>query len=118
MWIMTERGFYSVVAHRENPRQVLVRARVREDLERLLEMMEAPAFPVVNQLEIQSTPAADYPYRVYMPRLIWEEMAVRLAAEIDYPNFKDRVAKTDSDKLGAYHEVWAGLQQLEKEGVR
>lgn len=97
---------------------MLVRARVREDLENLLEMAADPAFPTTAELEIETTPDADYPYRVYMPRVIWEEMAVRLAVEIDYPNFKDRVAKVDPTKLSDYHRVWATLQGLEREGVR
>jgi hypothetical protein len=35
MWLVTTQGFYSVVAHRGDPDRVLVRARVREDLEAL-----------------------------------------------------------------------------------
>ncbi|MCP9491271.1 MAG: hypothetical protein MSC31_15550 [Solirubrobacteraceae bacterium MAG38_C4-C5] len=33
MWLLTPRGFYSVVANHDDPETVLVRARVREDLE-------------------------------------------------------------------------------------
>jgi hypothetical protein len=35
VWILTPRGFYSVVANRDDPETVLVRARASEDLEQL-----------------------------------------------------------------------------------
>ena len=33
MWLVTTRGFYSVVENHHDPDELLVRARVREDLE-------------------------------------------------------------------------------------
>ena len=35
MWLMTTRGFYSVVEHRDDADRLLVRARTREDIEAL-----------------------------------------------------------------------------------
>ena len=37
MWVMTTQGFYSVVAHRDEPDSVIVRARTSEDIEALRE---------------------------------------------------------------------------------
>lgn len=48
---MTTRGFFSVVAHRDEPTQVLVRARARQDFEALA--------GVAEPFEIAETPHAD-----------------------------------------------------------
>ncbi len=51
MWITTTRGFFSVLAHCDQPEMVLVRARAREDLESLAEL--------IGPLEILVTADAD-----------------------------------------------------------
>ena len=43
MWVATTQGFYSVVAHRDEPDKLLVRARTREDIETLREQIPALA---------------------------------------------------------------------------
>lgn len=97
MWIASKNGFISIVQHRDYPDQVLFRARVRKDLESL--------FP---KEEIISTPAADYGYRVFVSKQSAVEIISRQVQEIDYPNFKNAIAKTreQKDKLYAYHDIW------------
>ena len=43
MWLMTTRGFYSVVEHRDDADRLLVRARTREDIEALAGLVAAAA---------------------------------------------------------------------------
>jgi len=106
MWVMTTRGFFSVVADRDDASQVLVRARVRQDLEALAEVGDLP--------EIAETPTADYRWRVRLSRAEWSRALARLAEEIAYPNFKDAVAERQGhEREGTYHRVWAVLRELQ-----
>ena len=115
MWVLTVDGFYSVTAFDEKrggPRAdandlVIVRARVREDLQRLSRS--------IPHIEIISTPRSDYPFRIVCPRTDWARYLATSVHEIDYLNFKDRVAK----RLGRRRHdvllsVWATLRRLEE----
>ena len=107
MWIFTPRGFFSVVAHRDDPELVLVRARAHEDLRKLI--------GVLGQIEILETPDGDYRWRTIVTRQAWTGALVLLAAEIDYPNFKDEVAHRQGyERAGLYGEVWSVLRRLQK----
>jgi len=59
MWVLSTRGFLSVVADDADPSRVLFRARVRGDLDRLGELLP--------HLEPWHDPAADYA----VPRSAW-----------------------------------------------
>jgi hypothetical protein len=103
---MTPRGFYSVVAHHDDPTLVLVRSRAREDLEALADLLAG--------LEIRETPERDYRWRTIVSRRSWSAALVLLAAEIDYPNFKAEVERRQGrERAGVYHEVWAALRGLQ-----
>jgi hypothetical protein len=51
-----------------------------------------------------------------LDRQDWLTLAGRLAAAVDYPNFKSAVAKQPSqqNKSEAYHQVWATLHELQQ----
>lgn len=103
MWLMTKHGFYSVVAHRNKPETLLVRARDRQHLENL-----AHSTPFAN-FRIEETPEADYPYRAEVRRTQWGSILTWLNAEIDYGNFKDAVyhQPTDTGRYGGFlTRVW------------
>ena len=102
MWIFLSDAMLSIVAHRDRPEMLLVRARRREDLDR--------HFP---SLEPLATPQADYPWRVEVGR---EEIAAWLAAravEISYDNFKNSVG--ERERLDAYHDVHARMARFAKQ---
>ncbi|MGM0946501.1 MAG: hypothetical protein ACQEW9_15060 [Bacteroidota bacterium] len=105
MWIASKNGFISIVQHRDQPDQVLFRARVRKDLESL--------FP---SQEIIETPEADYGYRVYVSKQQAVEIISNQVQEIDYPNFKNKIAQTpdQQDKLNAYHDIWGVMWNYAK----
>ena len=113
MWIITQEGFYSITAydpHRGGERAdsdelIVVRARVREDLERITEWIGD---------DILATPNADYPFRVITSRSSWVSYMTRATHEIDYFNFKNRV----TDRLGSFRHdvlmtVWSALRRLQ-----
>lgn len=116
MWIFTQTGFYSVVAYdpsmdhgqREANKAdlLLVRARVRKDLEELRRW--------IPDLDIREDTNADYRFRSLVGRNDWKRV---LDAEVDalsYPNFKNRVAQRDTDERHhAYAAVWTAMRKLQ-----
>lgn len=106
MWLLTTRGFYSVVADHYEDGHVLVRARVREDLEALADLIPG--------LVVQETPTRDYRFRALVDRAAWEDAVTALAQDIDYPNFKDAVAERQGpDRAHVYSGVWGMLLALQ-----
>lgn len=93
MWIFFNDAFLSVVAHRDRPDTLMVRARVRGDIER--------AFPGVK---VTRSPAADYLFRAEVRRGVVAAALSLAASGISYPNFKGSVR--DRDRLETYHDVW------------
>lgn len=115
MWLATTRGFYSAVKHRDKPHTVLVRARARKDLKRLIELAPDKGLKIKKTLE-----RADYPYRMEVPQRLWVDLLAVLASEIDYDNFKTAVGKKSKKRAGLYSRVWSIMLDAEKEdpGVR
>ena len=102
MWVMTTRGFHSVVEHRDDPGKLLVRARCQADIEALAELI--PATPVLLD-------TADYAWRIEATRAQWSDALLALADGIRYPNFKAAVA--DPAHHDAYMRVWSALLPLD-----
>lgn len=98
MWIMTPRGFYSVVQHRDEPAKVLVRARCKQDIDALADLIPAKPF---------QTPVADYNWRLVCTAAEWTHALTVLSSEIKYPNFKNAI--NDDKHHRAYSEVWGVL---------
>jgi hypothetical protein len=112
MWLFTTLGFYSVVAHRDHPDTVLIRARAREDLDAL----RTHHLP---DLEIIENAGSDYRWRAYVERLEWEHAAAQMAADIDYPNFKDAVADRQGyERAKRYMEIWQVMHGLQDGSAR
>ena len=59
MWLFTTRGFYSAVSL-DGGATIMVRARVRRDLEHLRARLPDPA------PRIEDSPQRDYPYRLFI----------------------------------------------------
>ena len=107
MWLVTTRGFYSIVEDFRDREGLLVRARVREDLEALADL--------VPGLEVEETPERDYGFRASVTREVWASAVAQLAREIDYPNFKNAVAERQGvDRAHVYGDVWATLLELQR----
>lgn len=105
MWIFLKDSFLSVVAHRDRPDDLLVRARKKGDVRR--------AFP---EAEEQHTPHADYPYRAIIPRVRVAEVMAAQAHAIDYDNFKNQVE--DDARHGAYLDCWAIMARFGRTSSR
>jgi hypothetical protein len=111
MWLFTTQGFFSVVRHTHLPGHLLIRARLREDIERLASLLAKetgrPFVPMVLS-------EADYRYRLEVPRADFARAAIRLVEEIDYPNFKLAV-HGEPARDRAYGRVWSVMAELQEE---
>jgi hypothetical protein len=106
MWVITTRAFYSVVALVDDSTRVLARARAREDLVALSDL--------VSDLRIVETPDADYRWRANVDRAAWLAAVALIAEEVDYPNFKSAVAERQGwERAEPLHEVWTTLRRLQ-----
>lgn len=112
MWLVTPVGFFSIVrkpADRADG-MLTIRARVRADLERLREGF----LPAMG--EIEAGGGTDYRFRARAPRAEVGAALARLAAGIDYANFKDEVARLQGDaRADRYGEVWQVLRDMEED---
>jgi len=106
MWAFTEFGFFSAVQHRDRPETVLVRGRFKEDIGTLAKMARDASGD--KSIRLRSTPEADYPYRVIMPKDLWARLLAAMAQEIDYDNFKNHV-HGEPDRDRALMAIWAAL---------
>jgi hypothetical protein len=103
MWLFTTSGFVSIVEQRGHPDRLLVRGRVRADLEPLAAQVGA---------SVHLDPNADYGYRFTAPRDQIAQAVARRVAAIDYPSFNEAVARHQGrDREEAYREVWASLRR-------
>ncbi len=103
MWIAFNNSFLSIVKNRDNNSELLVRARVKGDIENI--------FPSANVFEDE---LADYRYRAFIDkRLVSEEISTNLL-NIDYDNFKNSVDWSDQKRKQAYSRVWSALLELQR----
>lgn len=100
MWLMTKHGFYSIV--QKKPNEYHVHARVRKDLENLVERVP------LRGAEIHSSQQADYPFRIVAGKENVLKVMQFLGDTLDYSNFKNTIARTPDQqkKHDAYSAVW------------
>lgn len=96
MWVFFPNAALSIVAHRELPSELLVRARIRADLKRFL--------PPELERCIVHTPKADYAYRAVVPRDVVARRMADAVRRMPYPNVKAAVTQNDRHRL--YARIW------------
>lgn len=109
MWLMTPRGFYSAVEKTGDQvdDMVTVRTRSKRDLDNLRDLLPNAEYPPRPYW-------SDYPFRLRCTRQEWSDAVATMALEIDYSNFKDRVAaKQGKKRAGIYNSVWSALLGIE-----
>ena len=110
MWIASTIGFFSAVENGKDRSggTLLVRARVRSDLERL----KAQYCPDAG--DITESPDRDYRYRMVVDKHDWAVTVGDLAADINYHNFTGAVGvRQGHARAHVYSDVWTALLQLE-----
>ena len=113
MWMMTKQGFISVVrCHAPNEHQVAVRARRRDHLVAILDLVD---FDHVGQ----ETDGTDYRFRVFFTNEELGVVMMAVASAIDYGNFKGAVdgcyGPTD-DYANSLHQVWSVMSTMQPHG--
>lgn len=118
MWLFTEYGFFSIVEKPEDgsdpsKKMLTVRARVRSDLDEFCRRCGmAPS-------EIVEVTHADYRYRVRAERNAIIGQLAEAVHNVDYDNFKSRVAEIQGQARAAcYHKVWDVVQRLQVARLR
>lgn len=108
MWLFTRQGFYSIISKGEH--EFHVRARARKDLENLNALAG-------TSHKIHRSPDADYRWRMVVTGDEAHGLIAKLAADIDYSNFKGVVARTpgQQDKMDILHEVWGLMWEYQRE---
>jgi hypothetical protein len=111
MWLFSTRGFFSVVKHAYEHGHLLVRARLREDIDQMARLLaEETGRPFTPQM----TPEGDYLYRLDVPRADFARVLARLLAEVDYINFKT-AAHGSPGRDQAYGRVWSIMAELQED---
>lgn len=101
MWIFLSNAYLSIVSCPTDRTKLLVRARVRGDIERVFGSDHA----------VTKTPGRDYLYRATIPRRYVAAKMVCLVTDIDYGNFKDSVA--DNQYHDACSRTWFAMKALQ-----
>lgn len=114
MWVFTEIGFFSAVASPDNgATKVAVRARVKQDAERLVALLVELGHAAPDVLQLKGR---DYPYRVIIEREMWAHVMDELSTRIDYGNFKSHVSKVDGyERSSLYSRVWDAMLSAERD---
>src|SRR5690606_16585105 len=97
MWIFFPNAMLSIVAHRDKPDTLLVRARFKGDIERVFGWAG---------VKVQRTPRADYLYRAEVRR---QDVATALndaAWRLEYTNVKGAIPDGDHRRSRAMHDIW------------
>jgi hypothetical protein len=103
MWIVMNDSYISAVQDRNNKMNLVVRARVREDLEN--------AFPSLKQDIIESTDS-DYRFRLFMTKQFLCGVMNTKIMNIDYDNFKNSVKQ--SWRHDAYLAIWSVMYKVQQ----
>jgi hypothetical protein len=113
MLIFNEDGFFSVVVNHNNDDEVLVRARVREDIERFCECAGVEKSNIIENRDY------DYRYRVFVDRKTFLIYMIGVISSMNYTNFKARAFSMDENpRLGklrsrSYTVVHAEMERLQ-----
>ena len=104
MWLFSKNSFVSVVQHRTQPHNVLVRARVKSHLARLL-----------PNKQIHEDSEADYHYRLVVTKKEFAKaVSDYIMQSLDYDNFKAAQGTGDPTWTRFLHAVWAEGLQLQE----
>ncbi len=101
MWIFLNNAFLSIVADKNRGDKLLVRARVKGDIDRV--------FPTAEVIEGAGT---DYLYRAWIDREAVAKVLYQQAQQIDYGNFKSSVQ--EDDRHDAYMAVWYAMNRYQQ----
>ncbi len=112
MWLVTVKGFFSVVTDNQREGRMVIRARCKADIHNLFESYRV-SLPSIEKPT--SSESQDYRWRMSISKPDWIELAARLAGEIEYTNFKSTVHERPDqhNKDRAYLEIWGVMHRVQ-----
>ena len=102
MWVFLNNSFLSIVENRNNKEELLVRSRVRGDIDKI--------FPDSNIFEMENS---DYKYRSYIKKREVSEKIREIVTNINYDNFKNSISKSEDQRHSSYLNVWNEMRKLQ-----
>lgn len=96
MWLFSQRGFFSIVQHRDKPHILIVKARMRGDIEKY--------WP---DAVIERNEDFDYLYRTELYRHQVEPVILKMIQDVDYASFKGSLE--DKRRYLWYVQLWEVL---------
>lgn len=102
MWVFLNNSFLSIVENRNNKEELLVRSRVRGDIDKI--------FPDSNIFEMENS---DYKYRSYIKKIEVSEKIKEIVTNINYDNFKNSISKSEDQRHSSYLNVWNEMRKLQ-----
>lgn len=104
MWIAMNDSFVSVVKNQQDKgnKTLMVRARVKEDLENL-----CPGKKIIV------TPTSDYRFRVVITREEFADIMANRVENINYNNFKNSVK--EDWRHNAYLKIWTTMYNVQED---
>ena len=102
MWVFLNNSFLSIVENRNNKEELLVRSRVRGDIDKI--------FPDSNIFEMENS---DYKYRSYIKKVEVSEKIREIVTNINYDNFKNSISKSEDQRHSSYLNVWNEMRKIQ-----
>ena len=99
---MLNNSFLSIVENRNNKNELLVRARIKGDIENIF-----------NDVKTFEDEKADYKYRAFIQRDLVEKVIASQVASINYANFKGSISPDDEIRHSAYMRVWSEMYKVQ-----
>ena len=103
MWIFLNNSFLSIVENRNNKEQLLIRSRIKGDIERV--------FPNSDVFEMSKS---DYKYRSYIKKTEVSKKLMTLVENINYDNSKNSISSDETHRHNSYLKVWSEVRKLQK----
>ena len=100
MWLFSKNNFLSIVKDRGNPNKLLVRGRLRGDIETM--------FPLAEVIE---GVGADYLFRAFVDRTTVVKAVADTVSNIDYHNFKNA---NDESRQAHLMESWHVMRDAQE----
>jgi hypothetical protein len=111
MWLFTTDGYYSIVHDKHcKDDELMVRARCREDLERLKKRLKTSG-------DIIKLEHADYRYRLSISREKVIQYLSRYVSKLKYSNYKNTLPTTERDRHDAYFKCWKALNDYQHKKI-
>jgi hypothetical protein len=106
MWFFCSKRFLSIVECQDNKMFLLVRSRLKGDIERI--------FPGAV---VEEEAGSDYRFRCFLPRAVAAKTLAKEIAAIDYSNYKAAILDHERREQ-AYYEIWLRMYRLQEESLR